>query len=145
MTRAKFLDDSTINVIVRDGETFTLKTTFPVAEDDKQAIANFLAASFEKHFSNDRSSMLYFAFIDAQYKAGFSFSYVGSDRNEERKRIGSRIRQLREDKGMEAKQLATLANIDAANLSRIEQGRYSVGLDILTKIADALGVKVDLV
>lgn len=145
MTRAIFLDDSTIKVIVPDGETFTLKATFPVAEDNKQAIAKFLADSFEKHYSNDKSSMLYFAFIDAQYKAGFSFSYIGSDRNEERKRIGSRIRQLREDKGMEAKQLATLANIDAANLSRIEQGRYSVGLDILTKIADALGVKVDLV
>jgi transcriptional regulator with XRE-family HTH domain len=46
---------------------------------------------------------------------------------------------------MEAKRLAMLTNIDAANLSRIEQGRYSVGLDILTKIAHALGVKVDLV
>jgi transcriptional regulator with XRE-family HTH domain len=46
---------------------------------------------------------------------------------------------------MEAKQLAMLADIDAANLSRIEQGRYSVGLDILSKISQALGVKIDLV
>jgi len=32
-----------------------------------------------------------------------------------------------------------------ANLSRIEQGRYSVGLDILSKIAFALGAKIELV
>ena len=46
---------------------------------------------------------------------------------------------------LEAKQLAMLTNIDAANLSRIEQGKYSVGFDILTKTSRALGVKVDLV
>ncbi len=145
MKKAKFLNDTTINVVTRDGETFTLKTYFPVAEEEQQAVANFLADSFEKNFSNDKSSMVYFVFCDAQANAGFSFSYTGSDRAEERKRIGARIRQLREDKGMEAKQLATLVNIDAANLSRIEQGKYSVGLDILTKISHVLGVKVDLV
>ena len=89
--------------------------------------------------------MVYFVFCDAQANAGFSFSYAGSDRSEERERIGAKIRQLREVKGMEAKQLAVLADIDAANLSRIEQGKYSVGLDILTRIANVLGVKVDLV
>ena len=68
-----------------------------------------------------------------------------SDRSQDRERIGARIRQLREVKGIEAKQLAALANIDAANLSRIEQGKYSVGFDILTRISHVLGVKVDLV
>ena len=47
-------------------------------------------------------------------------------------------------KNIEAKLLSQQANIDAANLSRIEQGRYSVGLDILSKIALALGAKVEL-
>ena len=46
---------------------------------------------------------------------------------------------------MEARDLAKLAGIDAANLSRIENGKYSVGLDILAKIATALGKKVDFV
>ena len=39
----------------------------------------------------------------------------------------------------------TLAGIDAANLSRIEQGKYSVGLDILSRIAFVLGAHIDLV
>ena len=67
------------------------------------------------------------------------------DRHGDRVRIGSRIRQLREAKGMEARDLALLAGIDAANLSRIEQGRYSVGLDILSRIAFVLGAHIDLV
>lgn len=46
---------------------------------------------------------------------------------------------------MEARDLALLAGIDAANLSRIEQGRYSVGLDILSRIAFVLGAYIDLV
>ena len=52
---------------------------------------------------------------------------------------------MREAKGMEARDLALLAGIDAANLSRIEQGRYSVGLDILSRIAFVLGAHIDLV
>jgi transcriptional regulator with XRE-family HTH domain len=59
--------------------------------------------------------------------------------------MGKKIRKIREEKGIEAKDLAKLANIDAANLSRIEQGKYSVGLDILSKIAFVLGCQIDIV
>lgn len=145
MTKSNFLDDTTIIVIARDGETFTLKTYFPVPKEEQQTFAHSLAQYFEKNFSNDKSSMVYWVLMDMMAHTGYSFYYAGSDRSEDRERIGAKIRQLREDKGMEAKQLAVLANIDAANLSRIEQGKYSVGLDILTRIAHVLGVKVDLV
>lgn len=46
---------------------------------------------------------------------------------------------------MEARELARLTGVDAANLSRIEKGKYSVGIDILSKIAAALGKKIELV
>ena len=71
--------------------------------------------------------------------------YLGRDYDEERCRIGKRIKELREKRGMEAKKLAEITCIDAANLCRIEQGKYSVGLDVLSKIAYALGAKVELV
>jgi len=145
MTKANFVDDSSIRILARDGETFTLKAFLPVPKDEQQTITEYLAHYFEKNFSDDKSDMIYWVLMEMMTNVGFSFTYIGSDRSEERKRIGARIRQLREDKGMEAKKLAMLANIDAANLSRIENGRYSIGLDILTRIADALGVKVDLV
>lgn len=145
MGKVTFLDDSTISIVARDGEVFTLKSYLPVEVSAQQKIANSLAESFEKNFEDDKTSMVYWVLMDMMINAGFSFYNVGSDRNEDRERIGAKIRQLRETKGFEAKKLATLVNIDAANLCRIEQGRYSVGLDILSKIAFALGVKVDLV
>ena len=49
------------------------------------------------------------------------------------------------EKGYDAKTLASVAGIDAANLCRIEAGKYSVGFDILTKIAAVCGKKVDFV
>jgi len=145
MTKVNFLDSSTIEVVVRDGEKFILKCYLPVHYARQMAIAQTLALSFDENFSDDKTSMVYWVLIDVMTNAGFSFSYDSSDRGMERGRIGARIRQLRESKGMEAKQLATLTNIDASNLCRIEQGRYSVGLDILSKISLALGAKVDLV
>jgi DNA-binding Xre family transcriptional regulator len=70
---------------------------------------------------------------------------VGTFSNNDRQRIGKRIKELREEQHMDAKHLSLITGIDASNISRIEQGKYSVGLDVLTKIANALGCKVDLV
>ena len=145
MTKAIFLNETTINVVVLDGETFILKTHFPVSKEKQLAITKSLAHYFEKNFSDDKSSMVYWVLMDMMTNLGFSFYYESCDLSEERQRIGARIRQLRKDKGMEAKQLAVLANIDTANLSRIEQGKYSVGIDILSKISNVLGVKVNLI
>lgn len=70
---------------------------------------------------------------------------VGFDRDYERMRIGVRLKEIREKKGMTALQLALKANIDPANLCRIEQGKYSAGLDVLCKLANALGSRLDIV
>ncbi len=145
MTKVTFLDRSTIEVVALDGEKFILKSHLPVHFTKQKSIAHSLAKNFNENFSDDKSSMVYWVLMKMLGNESFSFSYVSSDRNLERERIGAKIRQLRESKGMEAKQLAMLTNIDASNLCRIEQGRYSVGFDILSKLSQALGVRVDLV
>ncbi len=71
--------------------------------------------------------------------------FLMPDRNDERTRIGKKIRSIREKKGMEAKMLARLTDIDPANLSRIESGKFSAGLDTLSKIAMALDSKIDII
>ncbi len=63
----------------------------------------------------------------------------------ERERIGKRIAELRNEKGLTQEQLAELSGVGRSHLVRIENGYYSVQLDILTKIGDALGVKIDFV
>ncbi len=70
---------------------------------------------------------------------------VATFRNDERRRIGKRIREIREEKGIEAKQLSILSGIAPANISRIEQGKHSVGIDVLSKLVNALGYKIEIV
>ena len=71
--------------------------------------------------------------------------YVIPDKDQERSRIGSSIKRRREDIGLEAKELARRSDMDAANLSRIEQGKFSTGIDTLCKIATALDSKVEII
>ena len=63
----------------------------------------------------------------------------------ERERIGKLISELRKEKNMTAEELAAKTGLQRPNISRIEAGKYSTGLDLLSKIAEALDCKVDFV
>lgn len=63
----------------------------------------------------------------------------------ERIALGREIKKLCVERGMEQKKLAEIIGMTPGNLSRIVQGKVSVGYDILCKIAYALGKKVVLV
>lgn len=63
----------------------------------------------------------------------------------ERIRIGERIRELREESGMTQDELAEKTGLKKQSVSRIELGRFSTGQDILSKIATALGKRLDIV
>ena len=64
---------------------------------------------------------------------------------EERKRMGMRIAEIRTMIGMTQEQLAEKTGLMQHHISRIEQGRYSVGFDTLQAIASAMGCKVDII
>ena len=68
-----------------------------------------------------------------------------SKNNSERLRIGQRIAELRKEQGMTQTQLAERCGLQQAHIARIETGRYSVGLDTLAQIADAMGMTIDFV
>lgn len=156
MIKARFVDDFTIEVITPDGEKITWKTYFPTPIQNQKDYANKLAHYYLKFFEdnigyNTGMSLGYWVWIRMNYFEGLGIYGGKGDREdqrifqqEERKRIGAKIRELRKEKNIEARKLAELASIDAANLSRIEQGRYSVGLDVLSKIALALGAKIEM-
>jgi len=153
MIQARFVDDSTIEVIAPDGEKFTWNTFFPVPKLNQQYYLGRFAHYFQKYFENNIGMSLgYWIWIKMNYDVGLGVHGGKGDREDERmliqherERIGTRIRELRKEKNIEITKLAQLANIDASNLNRIEQGRYSVSLDILSKIALALGAKIDLI
>lgn len=61
-----------------------------------------------------------------------------------RKSLGNRIAELRAVKNMKQNELADAAGINRTNIVKIENGRYNVSLDILSKIATALKCRLDI-
>lgn len=56
--------------------------------------------------------------------------------------FGRRIELIRKKKNISQEDLAVKAGITRNNLSRIENGKYSAGMDILQRIADALDMEL---
>ena len=62
-----------------------------------------------------------------------------------REYIGKRVAEIRQAKGLSIRKLAELCGVTASNITKIEHGRYNVSIDILGKICEALGCRLDLV
>lgn len=62
-----------------------------------------------------------------------------------RVRIGQRIAQLREERGLTQTQLAEMTGMQQQHISRLEKGRYSARLDLLATVAAALGCTVGII
>lgn len=60
-------------------------------------------------------------------------------------RIGQRIAELRKSKGLTQAKLSELTSIAPGNIARIESGKYSTGIDLLSRIVNAMGYKIDFV
>lgn len=146
-SKAQILDNYRVEVQAPDGELFTIYSQIGTyLNKDTQAYYLHLCEwVFDKNFSEDKETMIDRIWNDMLFNGIEHMGMDEGNRSSERKRIGARIRELREKKRMEARDLALLAGIDAANLSRIEQGKYSTGLDILSRIACVLGARIDLV
>lgn len=59
-----------------------------------------------------------------------------------RKRLGARIKTLREQQGLSQRKLALMIGSNQTYIWQIENGTVNVGLDILCRLADALEVNV---
>ena len=64
---------------------------------------------------------------------------------DKRKAMGESIRAMRTAQGWEQEQLAQIAGITAANVRSVEAGKYAVNIDVLNKIAGALGAELRLI
>lgn len=66
------------------------------------------------------------------------------DKIKERERIGRELHEMRIKKGVTQTELAQRTDLYQNHLYRIEKGLYSVGFDILQKMADALDCDITL-
>ena len=146
---AQIISRNEVEVVAPDGEVFTVLCQIGTytSKETQDYELHWLEVLFDKNFSDDKEEMTNAIWRESMQFAigGGIFGISTGTRHKDRARIGGRIRQIREERGLEARDLARLTSIDAANLSRIEKGKYSVGLDILSKIAAALGKKIDFV
>ena len=70
---------------------------------------------------------------------------MGINKDDERLRIGQRIAELRKDQHLTQAQLAERCGLQQAHIARIENGKFSVGLDTLAQIADAMGARIKII
>lgn len=83
-------------------------------------------------------------------EAGFNHENIDNMEKDQiiydkRKAMGESIRAMRTAQGWEQEQLAQIAGITAANVRSIEAGKYAVNIDVLNKIAMALGAELRMI
>lgn len=61
-----------------------------------------------------------------------------------RKRIGTMMAEARRRQGLTVRELAERSGVSYQNITKIENGRYNVSIDILGKLCKALDLKIDL-
>ena len=145
-TKVKFVSLNKVTVETPQGDRFTLGLNrvvpIPLQEQDARVIAYL----FDKYYNGDPTVIMGPIYRGMMVNGCWASPYwYGPDRDNERERIGAQIRALREERRLEAKELAEYADIDASNLSRIEKGKFSPGLDVLCKIAAAMDCSVEIV
>lgn len=64
---------------------------------------------------------------------------------DKRKAMGDSICAMRVAQGWTQEQLALIAGITAANVRSVEGGKYAVNIDVLNKIAEALGAELRMI
>ena len=148
-TKVVFLDQFRVQVETNDGAVYTLghssTMNYQIEQNWEGFYSKCVIALFDKYYDGTEDS-IWGAITRGMYNNRLEpFHWLGNDRNKERERIGIRIKELRKERGMEAKELAQKIGIDPGNLSRIEQGRFSVGFDILNKIANVMNMQVDFI
>ncbi len=64
---------------------------------------------------------------------------------DERQRIGKRIAEVRKAKGLSQAKLAGLTGLAPGHIARVELGKHSAGIDLLTRICEPLGLRIELI
>ena len=137
---------SEVVVETPDGEMLTLEFPSQMPLRDEEGYSSLICYLIDKYYAEKPEPDLFmFLFRHMLYCNAEKPIFIQKDKNVERERMGRRIKEIREKRGLDAHELAMRSGIETINLLRIEQGKYSAGFDILTKIAYALNCEIDFV
>lgn len=65
-------------------------------------------------------------------------------KNEQRKRIGERLKEIRTEQGWSQEQVALMAGVTERTVEKVEQGAFNVPLDVLAILSDVLGYELQI-
>jgi transcriptional regulator with XRE-family HTH domain len=70
-----------------------------------------------------------------------------AEKNVEQQRVAliKRIKQVRIQKGISTYRMADMIGMREPNYVRAESGRQSIGIDLVLKIANALGLEIEII
>lgn len=63
-------------------------------------------------------------------------------KSKSRWRIGQELKAIREEQGWSTEQVALMADVKESTVEKVEQGAFNVPLDMLAKLANALGYEL---
>ena len=148
-TKATYLDPKRVLVETPQGDKFIIgfhsDMNYQLEQQGNIPFTEFLASLFDRYYRGDDNIIM--GEITRKLMANRFESVFSFQRDPVHNRIimGDRIRELREQKGMDIMELAFKSNIQPNTLKRIEAGKFSADLDILTQIAQGMGMKIDFV
>ena len=58
--------------------------------------------------------------------------------------FGANLRELRKAKELSQTQLSKMANVERANIARIENGKFNLSIGVMIKLAAALGKDIEI-
>lgn len=65
-------------------------------------------------------------------------------KNEQRQRIGERLKEIRTEQGWSQEQVALMAGVTERTVEKVEQGAFNVPLDVLATLSDVLGYELQI-
>lgn len=145
-TKVEFINDIQLKVITKRGEELVgyLQIAPAKTEKEKEKVIKTVTHAFENTESCAGAISAVSAMAVDRLLIGMAFEFKVTPIEALRIRIGKRLRELREAKGLSARELAFMTRIDPSNLSKIEQGKHAVGVDTLNKIAYYLDAEVQI-
>lgn len=145
VTKVEFLDDIQVKITTKRGEELVGHLRIAPAKTDEEKAQVIKTVSYTFEITETCTEAMNFISLSAdRLLFGILFEYKITPIEAQRIRIGKRIRELREAKGMSARELSFLTRIDPSNFSKIEQGKHAVGVDTLNKIAYYLDAEVQI-
>lgn len=145
-TVVEFINDEQIKVITKRGEELIgiIRGGLAKTDEEKTKVIDVVSNAFESTDTcKEAVNFISICAID-RLLMGMIFDFVVTPIEAQRRRIGRRLRELRETRGLSARELAFMTRIDPSNFSKIEQGKHAVGIDTLNKIAYYLDAEVQI-